>query len=333
MIRLDRRALLASLAGAALGPRAAFGQPAWAPPPPDRELRVPVRGGRIYVRVNGDLAGPRAPVVFVHGGPGGNHAGFLPEVQLAGERGVILYDQLDSGLSDRPNDPSNWTVERFVSEVDALRAALNLKRFHLVGHSWGSTIALEYAARAPAGLLSATLGSPLISTRSWERSTTAQLAKLPSPAVREIMTDEAAGATDKDAYKLAMELFYSRYMATAPRPAYLRDYLAGRSLATNETLYLAMWGSGEIHGAGTLRTYDGEPLLPRIAAPALVLCGENDEMTADVLRPLVRRIPKADLVVIPGAGHALPLTHADAYMAALRPHFAAADGSTAVRYP
>src|SRR5689334_2237769 len=105
---LDRRAFLAGLSAL---PVAARAQDAWTPPAADQELRVPVRGGRIYVRVNGDLKGPRAPVIFAHGGPGGNHAAFLPSLRMANERAVILYDQLDTGLSDRPEDPANWTVE------------------------------------------------------------------------------------------------------------------------------------------------------------------------------------------------------------------------------
>ena len=135
-----RREFLAGIAAVSALPVAA--RTAWTPPLPDRERRVPERGGSIYVRVNGDLAAARAPVLFVHGGPGSGHAGFLPTLQLADSRAVILYDQLDAGLSDHPGDAENWTVERFVSEVDAIRAALGLKRLHLVGQSWGSSIAL-----------------------------------------------------------------------------------------------------------------------------------------------------------------------------------------------
>ena len=316
---LDRRAFLAGLAGAAAAPLVARAQ-GWTPPAPDRELRVPVRGGHIYARVNGDLKGPRAPVIFAHGGPGSHHTSFLPQLQLADERAVILYDQLDCGLSDHPNDPGNWTVERFVSEVDALRAAFDLPRLHVVGHSWGSTIALEYAARQPTGLASVTLGSPLISTKSWQRSTSADLAKLPPDVVRTIRASEAAGATDTAAYQQAMSVFYSHYMALAPVPDYVRAYGVERKLATNMTLYKAMWGAGEITATGTLRTYDGEPLLPRIAAPALFVCGGSDEMTADVLKPLVARVRGAKLAVIPGAGHALPATHSGPYNAILREH-------------
>ncbi|WP_068876083.1 MULTISPECIES: proline iminopeptidase-family hydrolase [unclassified Phenylobacterium] len=321
---LDRRALILGLAAASLSSASARAQ-TWTAPAPEREFRVPVRGGHVYVRVNGDLKAARAPVVCAHGGPGGSHAYFLPSLQMADERAVILYDQLDSGLSDRPNDPANWTVERFVSEVDAIRAALDLPKLHLVGHSWGSTIALEYAARQPGGLRSVTLGSPLISTKSWTRSTLAQLAKLPPEVVRTINTLEAAGDTANPAYEKAMAVFYDRYAARRPRPAYVRDYAAARNLVLNRSLYEGMWGPGEIRATGSLKTYDGEPLLPRVATPALVITGEHDEMTADVLKPLVARMPSARLVVVPDAGHAMPATHAEPYVAAVRAHLARHD--------
>jgi len=321
---LDRRGFLAGLAASAL-PVAAAAQ-GWTAPAPDRELRVPVRGGQIYVRVNGDLKGSRTPVICAHGGPGGSHSYFLPSLQMADGRAVILYDQLDSGLSDHPNDPANWTVERFVSEVDAIRAALDLPRLHFVGHSWGSTIALEYAARQPGGLKSVTLGSPLISTKSWTRSTLAQLAKLPPETVETINRLEAAGDTANPAYEKAMEVFYRQYAARRPGPAYVRDYVKAKGLTTNSKLYEGMWGPGEIRATGSLKTYDGEPLLPRVTTPALVITGEYDEMTADVLKPLVARMPNARLVVVPDAGHAMPATHSEPYLTAVRAHLARNDG-------
>ena len=321
---LDRRAFLGGLVGASGLATAAAAQ-GWTPPAPERELRVPVRGGRIYVRVNGDLKSKRPPVLCVHGGPGGNHYYFLPSLMLADERAVILYDQLDSGLSDRPNDPANWTVERFVSEVDAVRAAFDLRRFHLVGHSWGSTVALEYAARQPGGLNSLTLGSPLISTKSWTASTTADLNKLPPDIVASINRLEAAGDTRNPAYVAAMNIFYKQYLARGPTPPYVEAYAKAKGLKTNDKLYETMWGPGEIRSTGTLKAYDGEPLLPRVTAPTLVICGQYDEMTADVLKPLVARMPDASLSVVPDAGHGMPATHPDAYVPAVRAHLARHD--------
>src|SRR4051812_16052557 len=169
MTPLDRREFLGS--AVAFG-AAVHAVPLWARGPaayplPDREAMIPVPGGRVYVRVNGNLAGSRPPVVFLHGGPGGTHSAYLDALPLADERAVILYDQLDSGRSDRPNNPANWTVARFTDEVSAVGRGLGVRRWHVVGHSWGGTIALEYGARRRPELAGLVLASPLISTRSW----------------------------------------------------------------------------------------------------------------------------------------------------------------------
>lgn len=326
-MQLSRRHLLAGMLAAAPSVGAVARVPDWAPPAPERELRVPVRGGRIYVRVNGDLAAPRAPAIFIHGGPGSNHAYLTTTLPLADERAVILYDQLDSGLSDHPNDPGNWTVERFVSELDAIRVALDLKRLHVVGHSWGGTIALEYGARRPGGLRSLTLSSPLISTRSWQASAEAQLATLPTTIREAITTHERDGTTQDPAYAKAMAIFYAHFGQRTREPDYLSSYEERLNLRENRDIYRTMWGAGEIYGTGTLRDYDGEPLLPRISVPTLVTCGEYDEFTPAAAGPLVARIPHARLVSIPGAGHDTMVDQQQFYLRVLRTHFAQADAA------
>ena len=64
--------------------------------------------------------------------------------ELATDRQVILYDQLGSGRSDRPNDTALWRTDRFVEELDAVRRALGLHEVHILGHSWGGALATEY---------------------------------------------------------------------------------------------------------------------------------------------------------------------------------------------
>src|SRR3954469_159702 len=136
-------------------------------PAPESTGFVEVEGGRIWYRSNGDRHKDQAALVGVHGGPGVPHDYLLPLTALSGERRVILYDQLDVGKSDKPGDPENWTVPRFVAEIDALRQALGLDQIHLFGNSWGATIAAEYAIGRPQGLTSLTLSGPLLSTARW----------------------------------------------------------------------------------------------------------------------------------------------------------------------
>ena len=314
---LHRRDLLLGLSGAAavnLMPGRSAARPLDAVPAPDRELKVPVRGGSIYVRVNGDLAGPKAPLMLVHGGPGSGHSGFIPGLALASDRAVILYDQLDNGRSDAPNDPFNWTVERFVSEIDAIRAALNLREFHLLGQSWGGTVVNEYAARRPVGLKSLILSSPLISTKGWEASTAQRLKSLPPEVQRDIAAHEAALPKDPGGYAKAIQPFYDAFVLRHGTPAYLKAYKAALPVPFAARQYNAMWGPSEIKATGTLRDYDGEPLLKRIATPTLVQCGEFDEFSPAACRKVAAKVRGAVTAVIPDSGHSTCVDGTEAWL-------------------
>lgn len=322
---ISRRALLAGAAAGTPAFSKAMALPGWTPPPPDREWRVPVAGGRLYVRVNGNLTSRRAPVIVIHGGPGASHAYLIAALQLADERAVILYDQLDSGLSDHPDDHRNWTVERFVSELEAIRAALDLPRVHVVGHSWGSVIALEHAARHPADTVSLTLGSPFISSRSWEASLRTRLAKLP-PAFRDaILRHDAGQPFDADLHRDAIALFNRTFVARHPEPAYVTAYRRRIGAADNDALAESFFGPGDIAVGGALQSYDGEPLLSRLAMPTLLMCGEYDEMTPAAVMRLSRRVASPYLMTIADAGHLIPLDQPDLFVATLRAHLRRAE--------
>jgi proline iminopeptidase/L-proline amide hydrolase len=325
---LDRRAFVAALGACALLPHAAFAQPIRHPirqpasplvPAPDREAMVPVEGGRIYVRINGRLAGPRAPILMIHGGPGGSHASFLGALPLADERAIILYDQLDSGRSDHPDDPANWRVARFVDEVDAIRRALALPRLHLLGASWGGTVALEYAARRPAGLASTVLESPLVSTRIWLADANALRGRLPV-ATRRVLDDcERPAPPPATACEAATADFYRQFNRRSELRPEFAAYARALPMPFNQRLYETMWGASEFVSTGSLRDYDGEPLLARLdGARTLFLGGQYDEARPATLAGFAERVPGASFAVIEDAAHSIPNDNPDAWRATLR---------------
>jgi pimeloyl-ACP methyl ester carboxylesterase len=107
-----------------------------------REGYVEWRAGRTWYAVDGE--GDRTPLLCLHGGPGSTHHYFAPLLELADERPVILYDQLD-----------------------ALRSTLSLERVHLLGTSWGGMLALEHALARQNTLASLILSSSLASAEEW----------------------------------------------------------------------------------------------------------------------------------------------------------------------
>lgn len=314
---LDRRAFLTS--AAALGTIAAL--PGWARgiaaiSKPDREAMVPVAGGRVYVRVNGDLRGAKLPLIAMHGGPGGTHNALAALLPLADDRAVILYDQLDCGRSDRPGDPRNWTVARFTDELEAIRGALGVQRWHVCGHSWGGTLALEYGARRPAALAGLVLASPLISTRSWIADANALRAELPAEERRTLRVCDRT-PVDADACERASAPFYRAFNGREQPSAAMAAY--ERAGQVNRQLYRTMWGASEFVATGTLRRYDGEPLLARLdARRTLLMVGQYDEARPATALAFAKRMPGSEIAVIPGAAHATMIDRPDETVATLR---------------
>ncbi len=68
--------------------------------------------------------GKGPPLVVLHGGPGVDHTYFLPGVPpLARTHRLIFIDERGSGRSQRLQDPSQYTVEGDVEDIEAVRVA------------------------------------------------------------------------------------------------------------------------------------------------------------------------------------------------------------------
>jgi proline iminopeptidase/L-proline amide hydrolase len=325
---LTRRRLIAAIAAMSTLPAAAKIGPLLAGDRirPDREAMVPVPGGRAYVRINGRLDGPRPPIVLLHGGPGSSHWYFLNALAMADERAVILYDQLDSGRSDHPGVAANWVVPRFVDELEAIRAFLGVPRWHVLGSSWGGTVALEYGARRPPPLASLILQSPLISTEIWLRDAVALKDGMP-PDIRKLLyaCDTPGGAPQADC-DAATEAFYRRHVRLTDPPPAVAAYKAALPRSFSEDIYNYMWGRAEFTASGTLKDYDGRPLLKKLDGPrTLFLAGEHDEATPATVAAFARDVPGATFAVIPDAAHSAMADNPAAYLGILRPWLAAHD--------
>jgi proline iminopeptidase len=281
-------------------------------PAPESTGFVKVEGGRIWYRSNGDRHKDAAPLLCVHGGPGVPHSYLLPLAALSGGRRVIFYDQLDVGQSDKPGDPKNWVVERFVSEIDAIREALGLERFHLLGNSWGGTIAAEYAIGRPKGLKSLTLSGPLLSTKRWVVDNDDYIRALPHDAQQALTASGGQGAESNPAVAAAIAEYNRRHLCRIdPWP----DFLVAAMNGTNAEVYNTMWGPTEFICTGTLQRYDCTNRLGQIEVPTLITCGQYDESAPPTCHAFSKMIPGAQLAVIPNASHLPHIERPDQVMA------------------
>lgn len=97
------------------------------------------------------------PVLFLHGGPGSGcspeHRRFFDPQRYR----IVLFDQRGAGRSTPHGEVSNNTTMHLVKDIEALRAMLNVRAWHVFGGSWGSTLAIAYAQEYPHACLSLTL--------------------------------------------------------------------------------------------------------------------------------------------------------------------------------
>ncbi|MCU0647302.1 MAG: proline iminopeptidase-family hydrolase [Gemmatimonadaceae bacterium] len=279
-----------------------------------REGFLPVPGGRVFYRMLG-AGKPGIPLLAAHGGPGGTSCRFEVLAPLADERPVIFYDQLGSGRSDRPADTTLWRFPRFVEEMDAVRRGLNLTRVHLMGTSWGGALVAEYMLSAPrTGVQSLILGSPLLSTPRWIADANLLRAALPASVRAALDRNEAAGTYDTPEYKAATDSFYARHVRRLP----VAPVAACANVTGNNAIYRQMWGPTEFTSTGSLKTWDREAWLPKLALPVLFVAGQYDEARPETLELFRRTMPDARLVVIPGAAHAALGEKPTEYVAAVR---------------
>eukprot|EP00970_Alexandrium_tamarense_P005695 scaffold933_cov190-Alexandrium_tamarense.AAC.15 len=64
---------------------------------------------------------------------------------MPSSRSIIFYDQIGCGRSSQPEDEEIYSIESSVGDLDELVKALQLKSFHLLGHSFGGILAYEFA--------------------------------------------------------------------------------------------------------------------------------------------------------------------------------------------
>jgi len=103
-------------------------------------------GYRLYTRISRPtlLDSEKVPLVVLHGGGPSLPSDYLLPLEKLCNRSVIFYDQLGCGRSDRPEDNALYSVKNMADDLQLVLEATNIKRCHLLGHSWGGILAFEY---------------------------------------------------------------------------------------------------------------------------------------------------------------------------------------------
>jgi proline iminopeptidase len=114
------------------------------------EYKLNLNGINHWVKIDG-AENKTTPLIFIHGGPGGNHYNFERTVGhiLAKERTVVYYEQRGSGRSDSPISDDDYSIETLVADFKDLKDRLGVENADLMGYSFGGELALEIACAYP----------------------------------------------------------------------------------------------------------------------------------------------------------------------------------------
>ena len=253
---------------------------------------------------------PTKKVLLLHGGPGANHEYFQAIDSYFPKESIeyYYYDQLGSSFSDKPNDQSLWTIDRFVDEVEQVRLALGLdeNNFIILGHSWGGILGLEYALKHQNRMKALIISNMVPSIPDYIKYANDVLApKLDPSVLKKIREYENAGDyTNNEYLGLIEEHYYPKHVLRMPLEEWPNPVT--RSLAgLNYDIYLKMQGPSEfgVVGDALLKEWDRKNDLKNLKIPVLTIGGQHDTMDPKQMEWMSTEVQNGTYLHCPNGSH------------------------------
>jgi proline-specific peptidase len=276
---------------------------------------MPFRGYKTYYKIVGMKQSDKLPLLILHGGPGGAHNYMLPLATLADNRQIIFYDQLGCGKSSRPDDMSLWTIQTFLDELAMIREHLSLPEIHLLGHSWGGMLAIEYLLTNPEGVKSVILASSMVSMPLYQKEAEKLKADLPGNLPQVMLTHEKNGTTDSEEYRKAYAEYHDRHLWRGGKWPEKYDNPKGTD---GDDAYHKMWGLNEACANGDLKDWDRLDRLSEIKIPALITSGQYDELTPEQAALTHDAIAGSKLRIFTAGSHCVHIEREKEYVSAVQ---------------
>ena len=213
---------------------------------------------------------------------------------------IVAFDQLGTGASDRPTDKGLWTIGRYVEETETVRQALGLGKVHMLGHSWGGWLAIDYALTYPENLQTLILEDTVADMPHLISELERLRSALGAETVAMMQKHEAQGTYNHPEYLAAITILNYRHVCRLPEwPAPVRRSLDDWNMGPYET----MQGPNEFLYIGNLKDWNRIPDLQHLTMPVLITTGEHDELTPACALRMKLALRDAELKVFANASH------------------------------
>jgi len=276
-------------------------------------------------RASYEIVGRGEPLLYFQGGPGFS-ASLLRDAAalLADGFAVYLIDPHGSGGSTPPADPAAYDHVGHARFYDAVRRELGLERVTVMGTSFGSVVALTYAALFPRvaerciAMAARAVGEDEQGPEAEQEMERMLSRHADAPwydsarATWDAWTERVLAATDAGEVDAMMAEVLPLYTADPERPHVKRLIEAFRTNASSDLAAAHAWEGG------LWQTIDIRPLLGRVRCPTLLLVGELDLICGPAhATTIARAMPEAQVVTIPDCGHFIPAEAPQAFREAV----------------
>ena len=255
----------------------------------------------------------RGPLLVCHpGGPGCSAAEFRDFAGLDGTFDLLFFSPRGSAGSDPADD---YSLASYAADVEALREHLGVEQLDLLGFSHGGMVAMAYAAAYGPRVRRLVLVGTLA---LWDDEAQAAMERGIEARRGEPWFDEAQRAIAEE--QAGDFSSVDDLIANTQRQAPLYFHRWEGNERVGRELFSDFAYSEPLHQFNTVEfpTLDLRPELRAIAAPTLVVAGEDDMIAGPVCgEAIVRELSDGRLVTIPATGHFLFVEQPEAFSAAL----------------
>ena len=259
--------------------------------------RVVVRGLELAFQRQG--SGP--DLMLLHGAVCDSRVWRAALESLSDAFTVVAWDAPGCGQSSDP--PQHFRMPEFAACLAGFIDAVGLQRPHVLGHSWGSALALELYRQQPNAIRSLVLVGAYA---GWAGSLQ------PTEVEQRLQFALRAAAMPPGSWE------------PTTMPGLFSDVLPTDTAAELTTIMSQARAAGTATMAYALAEADLRDVLPHVDVPTLLLYGEDDQRSPlNVARELHARIPRSTLVVMPGLGHECALESPETFGAEVRRFLAA----------
>ena len=234
-----------------------------------------------------EKSGRGQPLVFIHG-LGSSAQDWESQVAVFSKNyQVIAFDLRGHGRSAKPAGP--YSMSLFASDTAALLKSLGIDSAHIVGISLGGAVAFQLALDSPALV-----------------NSVPSLGGTPEQAKAEI--DRRVGIVRQMGMRAMGEALVPNLF---PKPEHeaLRRSFVERWAANDPQAY--------IESTLSMLGWDVTDKLDSIHCPVLIIASDQDYMPVAAKEAYLKRMPDAQLVVIPDAHHAVPMEAPEKFNTAL----------------